>query len=1113
MSSGPPKFKKLTRTKVQHDSTINPTEASVTEDFTKAVPLMFEGRPPAEQKEVAPLGEQEAALADIVVRNEQLTGPKPAPVAQPTVAKPPGVRRKIVTEGKAVPSMFVPEKLVPAMKQAEEEEEEGEPTRAEGEAAYADAAATVLGQKVPELPAPKAIKALGEVKTAEEAAELEPGFDDLRDHVIAAIRSEPEPSIVKPPVFVPENRRAFKPFVIQTFKKYILPPQSNDPDPETCTRAAAASSKELKTFQYQAFVRDYLQRASPYRGLLVYHGLGSGKTCTSIATAEALYGAGNRRIFIMTPASLRGNYRGELTKCGFFAFQQENYWTFVSTSVKGPSVELTFLTDTLGVPIDWIKKNKGAWVPDPSLPSNWKLLQPADQKVINEQIQRQIDSRFTFINYNGLTERRVREWACKTPRMFDGSVIIIDEVHNLIRTINNSNLENFYKQEPLEPEYKAKFCLTGKRYKISYLVYRLLCNAVGAKIVALSGTPIINYPQELGIMTNLLSGDMRYAGGTLNPAADKSLVTAFLNKHPEVDNFEIVSGDGTITVRLTPVPSGYRKVVNPTTGEMRGFVRFEDDAAEAGEITRERDLVSWMNRVETEMRTSLKLQGQIINNLTFGVNQRLPDIEEPFVNTFINTESLSLKEKNDLVLIARLSGLISYYKAGKPELVARVTSDKVIEINMSDRQLQQYTIMRNEEIKQEIKEKKGKVKATGQAKDGRYKEVVKNQKGTFKIFSRAACNFVFPDDIPRPRPGDVNLAVLELGAAASGDSKGGDVIAEGEQEIDDDASIDGKMIEKAKGAPEADPYQQAIRASLSALRAKGSAVFGPDTLSIYSPKFQAVLNNMDAAKGPVLVYSQFKTLEGLGIFGLSLEFQKNYIRFDIQPQVGGNWALGPELLLPENANKKRYITYTGDEPAEKRDLLKHIFNANWAKLPKDLAVAVKNLAGAENNINGKIAQAFMITQSGAEGISLENVRQVHLMEPYWNYVRLEQVRGRAIRICSHKSLPFDERTVDVFTYISKFSPEQIRERRVDETLQKNDGGLTTDQKILALANDKKRLADSLFDAMKRAAVDCELNASENGVMACYRLPPSMMPIYHPDLERDISESASSIRRK
>jgi len=1091
-STGPPKFKSLKRTAVRFDATIAPTEAAVTEDFTQMAPLAFTGAPPANLIPVAPLTVQEGRLADAEVRDEGLTGPKAAAAPQVIVAKRPA--RKAVVKG--TPSMFEPG--------AAAADGTGAADGAEAEVAAAEADARVAA-------AAAAKPILGKVADAEQSAALQPAMLDLIQHVSDAVAAPTRPAMVKPPFFTPENRRGFKPFVIQTFKQYMLPPQSEDPDPETCTKAAKASTKELKTFQYQAFVRDYLQRASPYRGLLVYHGLGSGKTCTSIATAEALYGAGNRRIFIMTPASLSGNYRGELTKCGYFAFQQENYWTFLPASVKTPSVELTFLTDTIGLPIGWIKKNGGAWVPDPALPSNWHVLTAGDQATITRQIQQHIEARFTFINYNGLTERRVREWACKTPRMFDGAVIVIDEIHNLIRTINNSRLEEFYKQEPLEPEYKAKFCLTGRRYKISYLVYRLLCNAVGTKIVALSGTPIINYPQELGILGNILSGDMRYAGATVAPSANMEALKLALAKHPEIDTFEVTPGKGATVVRMTPVPSGYRKVIDPATSVTRGFVRNEDDAAEASEIKRERDLAGWVTRIEMEIRKQVKATSAVFSNMTYGIYQRLPDIEKPFVDTFINKETLTLNKPNDLVLMGRLSGLISYYKAGKPELVARVEKDEVVEVEMSDRQLQQYTLVRNTELKQEERDRKGKGKAKAPAAPGaRYEEVLKSQKGTFKIFSRASCNFVFPEDIPRPRPGDESVAAVDLGQAASGDSKeGGDVIAEGEQDLESQASDE---EEKAPAAAVADPYLESIRAALLALRAKGLEVFSAEALPVYSPKFQAIIDRLETAKGPALLYSQFKTLEGLGIFGLALEFQKNYIKFDIQPQAGGSWALAPELLLPENADKKRYITYTGDEKSDKRDLLKHLFNANWAKVPKDLAVAVRNLAGADNNIEGKIAQIFMITQSGAEGISLENVRQVHLMEPYWNYVRLEQVKGRAIRICSHKSLPFDERSVEVFTYISKFGASQKRERRIDETLLIKDGGLSTDQSILSIANDKKRLADSLFDAMKRAAVDCELNATENGVAACYRFSTNLSgPLFHPDLAVDISSSAASVR--
>ena len=1096
---GPPVFKPLTGVTLKKEAKIAPGVAALAEDLTEVVPVMFQGRPPATLPSLASLPKQRAVIAAIKAQEEALEGARPAAKAVVTEARPARAVKKTI--GEPEPSLFddapAPAAKGTVMKVAPLPALALAPAPAVKKPAAVAAAAEEKPAKV-ELPP---------LRDAAEAAEIKPDMDELIEHVTEAVEEEPTPSVITPPHFVPENRRAFKFFLIQTFKKYMLPPQSNDPDPEACTKAAKASTKELKTFQYQAFVRDYLQRASPYRGLLVYHGLGSGKTCTSIATAEALYGAGNRKIFVMTPASLSPNYRGEMAKCGYFAFRQENYWAFVPVNIKKASSELTFLTDTLGLPIDWIRKNKGAWVPDPSLPSNWKLLTSEEQRVINEQIQRHIASRFTFINYNGLTEQRVREWACKNPRMFDGAVIIIDEVHNLVRNINNSSLETFYKNEPLEPNYDAKYCLTGKRYRIAYLVYRMLCNAVGAKIVALSGTPIINYPQELGILSNILSGDMRYAGATLSPSVDLNVVKSTLGRHPEVDIFEVTPGDGVVSVRLSPVPSGYRKVINPANGELRGFVRLEDEAATETEMKRERDLDAWLRRVEEALRKALKVTKPVLANTVFGVTQRLPDLEKPFVETFINTETLTLNKPNDLVLIARLTGLVSYYKAGKPELVARVIKDELVEVEMSDRQLQQYSIMRNKEIKQEEKDRKAKGK---QPKgDARYQEVMKSQKSTFKIFSRAACNFVFPDEVPRPRPGEDYKAELELGVARS-DGTDADVIADADHG-DVESVARSPVVEEAAG--DEDPYQAALKLAIVSLRKKGSTYFSAENLKIYSPKFQAILDNLEGSAGPALIYSQFKTLEGLGIFSLALEFQKDYIKFDLLPQANGQFVLAPGLLLPENINKKRFIAYTGDEPSEKRDLLKHIFNANWGKVPATLSKQIQDNFG-KTNIEGKIAQVFMITQSGAEGISLTNVRQVHLMEPYWNYVRLEQVKGRAIRICSHTELAFENRTVEVFTYVSKFSDRQKKDRRVDETLMIKDGGETTDQAILSISNDKRKLADSLADAMKRGAVDCELNSTENGPLACYRFEkPSNQLLYHPNLDEDLRDASASVRRK
>ena len=79
-------------------------------------------------------------------------------------------------------------------------------------------------------------------------------------------------------------------------------------------------------------------------------------------------------------------------------------------------------------------------------------------------------------------------------------------------------------------------------------------------------------------------------------------------------------------------------------------------------------------------------------------------------------------------------------------------------------------------------------------------------------------------------------------------------------------------------------------------------------------------------------------------------------------------------------------------------------------------------------MRGNLIKLIMISPSGAEGINLSNCRQVHIMEPFWNEVRIEQVIGRAIRQCEHKDLPMKERTVDVFRYkmIRNSGKENIR---------------------------------------------------------------------------------------
>jgi Rad3-related DNA helicase len=73
--------------------------------------------------------------------------------------------------------------------------------------------------------------------------------------------------------------------------------------------------KESLLLPHQRFVALYLDPLSPYRGLLLYHGLGTGKTCASIAVAQSFLEA-NKRVVVLAPASLRKNFEQEVIKCG-----------------------------------------------------------------------------------------------------------------------------------------------------------------------------------------------------------------------------------------------------------------------------------------------------------------------------------------------------------------------------------------------------------------------------------------------------------------------------------------------------------------------------------------------------------------------------------------------------------------------------------------------------------------------------------------------------------------------------------------------------------------------------------------------------------------------------
>ena len=193
-----------------------------------------------------------------------------------------------------------------------------------------------------------------------------------------------------------------------------------------------------------------------------------------------------------------------------------------------------------------------------------------------------------------------------------------------------------------------------------------------------------------------------------------------------------------------------------------------------------------------------------------------------------------------------------------------------------------------------------------------------------------------------------------------------------------------------------------------------------------SCKMTAIIFNIFNAKGPVIIYSNYVKMEGLDILKIYLNIF-GYIDYNKDYKKNYN-----------------FVEFHGSISTEIRENNRTNFN--------DI-----------KNIRGELIKIILISPAGSQGISLFNVREVHILEPYWNEVRINQLIGRAIRQCGHKDLPMKDRHVDIYRY------KAIKKNKV----------LTTDQKIENLAKEKFKLINSFLTAIKEVAIDCELYKNVN----------------------------------
>ena len=841
-------------------------------------------------------------------------------------------------------------------------------------------------------------------------------------------------------------------------------------------------------------------------------------TATSIAIAEGM--KSSKQVIIMTPASLRANYVEELKKAGDLLYKRNQFWEWISLDQYPEALQP--MSAVLNLPQEYIRRHKGAFFINVSKPTNYDELNDIDRKVLEEQLNEMISAKYRFINYNGLRATRLAEMTSNYSRnIFDNAVVVIDEAHNLISRIVNklkkeksipdeerSNKKKAEVQSEAQPEEPGIF---GENTPINLAtkLYYMLLRAKNARIVLLSGTPVINYPNEFGILFNILRGYIRTWKIQLNVKTEKKIDRESLKNillgEKTLDYLDYSPASKILTITRNPFgfknkikkETGYQGVANSKKDESGGL-ELDDEFTSDDDF--ERKIIGILRRNDIDVIP----QGiKIINK------KALPDDLDTFMARYINDSDKKLK--NTDALKRRILGLSSYFKSAQESLLPRYNKTigvdyHIVRIPMSDSQFKIYETARKEERKMEKK----KPKQTNA-------ELFEEKSSTYRIFSRLFCNFALPE---RPIPDKKKKPTTEKGKEEeeedeSEQSNIAQIIKEGvreesKQDVQDDreGEIEGdEILEKIGG----DTYKERLEDMLRNVKEHANDFLTPEALQIYSPKFLHILENIQDPEyeGLHLLYSQFRTLEGIGLFCLTLE-KNGFARFNIKKNSMGSW----QIDIPEiDQGKPTYALYTGTETSEEKEIMRHIYNGEWDDIPESIAVELK--AKYNNNNMGEVIKVFMITSSGSEGINLRNTRYVHIMEPYWHPVRSEQVIGRARRICSHKALPLALQTLEVFVYLMVFTETQLKSDEAIELKQKDLSKAiprlpqTSDQYLYEISEIKAGLTAQLTDAVKESAFDCYIYS--NGKCVNFGDPTNDKFAYVPDYadqQNDISVQAN-----
>ena len=904
------------------------------------------------------------------------------------------------------------------------------------------------------------------------------------------------------------------------------------------TETENRNGNETSAFEYQTLIKKYIEYGTPYRGVLLNQGLGSGKSRTCIMATETFRKAGIPVIFI-GPASLRLNFIRELMKWGERDITESNYATALKIIEKGYS---------------FISANAG--------------------NILVQLAKLGIGFPNTYDNY---ANAGVAKYLLKNPGVVlnypRNSVIILEEFHNL------------------NQKFSSASSITSKK------VFSLLYNSKDCKFIAMSGTPIINNPFEICSMLNILSGPL-IDGSSLFPL-DKDVFTSEyfkieddVQKITNVDELkarmmglisyyagaesnkelypDLIYEDTTIITMSPEQNVIHDHILEQEISTMIGsnsLINDEDDP-----ISRLKKLLE-LSKLEEDKysHNSYRIFSRAACNFVWNIEAddvQKPDVQQrdftldfidvdyadfdiikqffysaketimlskseiiekinnfPFSSdvefdwfNYINGAGSSSNVKDILTcaicytyfgILKRPKilknpdlGFIKIKKPQKYENIAKYLTPGDIS-NLHEMVKSRKTKL-SEAITKMTLDKERYFSASGIARHGPkmaavYHNII-NGKGSLRCVG-------MDKSIGIGKKKVINEDAFDDYTDIDG-FDGVDGIDGNDEEVDVDDEEDGEDGEEIGS----NTSHQVIEDPSLYLITTSSILYKEELVNLEFHEIFERLKGIDNKKFidallqtndkyiiyTSIHYAYFEKLfiKGANMYGHALMKYRNYLKGNMtddyeqttkQTQVisypecyNNNNAVegGPALIYSEFNNAEgiaifaKVLEYNGFAYYDNTiEVSAESFSPKYAIISGNIGMSERQeIVEAFNhplNIHGQFIQLLLCTSAAAEGINLKYIRQVHILEPFWHNIKIQQVIGRARRLFSHASLDITERNVHIYKYVAKGSVIE-----------------STDEYLHSVSKKKDAIISEISAVMQSVSIDCRNNSKPKDVDKC-----------------------------